>query len=273
MTKTMIYLAALCGMMGLNASSGMAQSPRASEIVQAGVRPGWQTETGTRMAAMHLTLAQDWITYWRHPGESGIVPRLDWTASDNLAQVRVHWPEPRLFTKLGVNSIGYESELVLPLELVPVNRDLPIRLDAVLSIGVCNDICIPVDIALRSDINDSGTRDARITAALSRTPTIASTAGLQDVSCTIEPADRGLRLTVQMELPVTGADEFMLIETPGLDLRSRVLPSRRDGDTITGQALLRASSGQMAGLDRSNVLINLVSENGVVTHQGCSATR
>ena len=78
-----------------------AQVPRPSDIVAAEVLPGWRTEQGTIMAALHLRLARDWITYWRHPGESGIAPRLDLSGSGNLAEARVHWPAPRLFTKAG----------------------------------------------------------------------------------------------------------------------------------------------------------------------------
>ena len=44
------------------------------DVVQIEVLPGWQTASGTQMAALRLTLAPGWKTYWRAPGEGGIPP-------------------------------------------------------------------------------------------------------------------------------------------------------------------------------------------------------
>ena len=81
----------------------MRKCPRPSDIVAAEIRPGWRTEQGTIMAALHLRLARDWITYWRHPGESGIAPRLDLSGSGNLAGARLHWPALALVYQGGVS--------------------------------------------------------------------------------------------------------------------------------------------------------------------------
>lgn len=247
-----------------------AQSPVPSDLVQAGIRPGWKSDSGTYIAALHLKLSPDWITYWRHPGESGIAPRLDWGASSNLAQVRVHWPEPRLFLKAGFNSIGYMNELVLPVELTPHDPGAPVIFDATLSIGVCNDICVPVDLRVRTSLNGGGPHDTIIANALTHRPGTARGAGLRGLTCTLDPDSRGLRLSVQMDIPSTGNQEFLLVELPDHGLRSHVLPSHRAGGTITGQTRLRAASGQVGGIDRSSVRVSLVSENGTLSHQGCS---
>ncbi|WP_439562126.1 protein-disulfide reductase DsbD domain-containing protein [Roseinatronobacter sp.] len=247
-----------------------AQSPVPSELVQAGIRSGWKTESGTYIAALHLKLSPDWITYWRHPGESGIAPRLDWGASSNLAQVRIHWPEPRLFLKSGFNSIGYTGELVLPVELTPHDPAAPVGFDATLSIGVCDDICVPVDLRVQTTLTGSGAHDSAIAAALTDRPGAARTAGLRGVSCNLDPDSRGLRLSVQMDIPSTGNQEFLLVELPGQGLRSHILPSSRSGGTITGQTRLRSKSGQVGAIDRSAIRISLVSENGTLGHQGCS---
>lgn len=250
--------------------SAAAQAPRPSDLIEASIRPGWMTESGTHMAALHLRIAQDWITYWRHPGETGIVPRLDWAASGNLADVTIHWPEPQLFIKAGFNSIGYSDELVLPIELTPQTPGAPIRLDAMLNIGVCDDICIPVDLALRSELNGAGQHDPLITQALARRPASSQQVGLREMRCDLTPAGRGVVLSVEMELPATGRDEFLLVELPGSGMRSRVLPSARNGSTITGQLKLRPADGQIPLIDRSTVQISLISERGTIRHQGCS---
>ena len=245
-----------------------AQSPRLAEIIDARMRPGWQTEHGTHMAALHIRLAGNWITYWRHPGESGIVPRLDVAGSRNLAGARIHWPEPRLYFKAGQASIGYMGDVVLPIELTPQDPGLPLELDAKLLIGVCDDICIPVDVALQLNLYDSGRPDGMIATALTRKPRQARQTGLQTVTCTVTPEKRGIRLSVSLALPPQGRDEFALVEMVGSTVSSRAMRSERTGDTITGHSLLRLKPGE--AIDRSAVRTSIVSENGVVQHQGCA---
>ncbi|MCC5960658.1 MAG: hypothetical protein JJU08_15105 [Rhodobacteraceae bacterium] len=254
----------------LSPFAAQSQSPVPSDLVQAGIRSGWKTDSGTYIAALHLKLSPDWITYWRHPGESGIAPRLDWAASSNLEQVRIHWPEPQLFQKLGYNSIGYADELVLPVELTPTDPGAPISFDATLSIGVCDDICVPVDLRVQTTLNGGGQHDTIIANALTRRPGTARAAGLRGLSCEFDTDKRGLRLSVNMDIPNTGNREFLLVEVPGQGFRGHILPSRRNGETITGQTRLRSNSGQVGAVDRSAVRVSLVSENGTLSHQGCS---
>ena len=264
--KYLRHISLLCAF--LVPGLAQAQSPKLSEILDARMRSGWQTDTGTHMAALHLRLAGNWITYWRHPGESGIVPKLDWSGSHNLAGARIHWPEPRLYFKAGIASIGYSREIVLPIELTPADPGLPFELDATLTLGVCDDICIPVDLALQLGVNDTGRPDGMIATALTQRPRKASSAGLVNVSCDVSPDKRGMRLSATLTLPQQGAEEFALIEMTGPPIRSSALPSERHGDTITGHTLLRLKPGE--AIDRSAVRISVVSENGVVQHQGCT---
>jgi DsbC/DsbD-like thiol-disulfide interchange protein len=251
----------------------MGQGVRPSDIVEGQLRLGWQSDGGTQIVGLHLRLARDWITYWRHPGESGIAPQLNWSESDNLAQVRIHWPEPRLFLKAGFNSIGYEDELLVPLELTPINQGAPIALRAVLSIGVCDDICIPVDLAFHADIAGAGQHDRRLADILSSRPKTARQVGLQQVECDLNLQKKGAVLEVNMALPTTGQTEFLLIEFPGQNIEGRAMPSHRDGDSLVGQTFLRAKDGRLPAIDRSNIDVTILSENGAITHRGCSIAR
>ena len=249
---------------------GHAQSPRLAEIFEANMRPGWKTESGTYMAALHLRLAQDWITYWRHPGESGIVPTLDVSASRNLAGARILWPEPRLYIKAGFASIGYSGEIILPIELSPADPGQPVDFDAILSIGVCDDICIPVDLSLRVVANGAGKQDAMIASALTRRPKAVSTAGLETMVCNVTPDKRGIRLSASLQMPPQGTEEFVLIEMMGSAMPARALPTERLGDTLTGETLFQTKSG--GSIDRSTVRISVVSEHGTLVHQGCGVS-
>src|SRR5690554_5930373 len=46
-------------------------------------------------ALLEVSLSDDWKTYWRSPGEGGIAPHADWSASQNIEQVRWDWPAPQ----------------------------------------------------------------------------------------------------------------------------------------------------------------------------------
>lgn len=243
-----------------------AQAPRVAEIIQTQMRPGWKTSSDTHIAGLHLRLAHDWMTYWRHPGESGLVPQLDWSGSHNVAQARILWPEPRLYLKAGFASIGYSNEVLLPIEITPAKPGQPVKLDAVLSVGVCNDICIPVDLEVKMDINGAGRPDQAIAKAMASRPRAARSAGLQAVECTITPEKKGVRLSASLQIPNSGTEEFMLIEMPGA--RMRALPSQRAGDTLTGHTLIRTDGA--TAVDRSSIRFSVVSERGTLSHQGCA---
>lgn len=273
MFKINPILAALLGASLWALSPATAQVPRPSDIVAAEIRPGWRTETGTIMAALHLRLARNWITYWRHPGESGIAPRLDLSGSGNLAGARLHWPAPRLFTKAGYLSIGYADELVLPIELTPARAGQPIDLRAALSIGVCDDVCIPVDMTLAVALDGHGGPDRAIRTALENGLKTARAAGLSDVTCEIEPARKGMQLSARWTMPQQSGQEFMLLEMPDGVWRVQTLPSLRAGGQVTGQALLRARKGQSGAIDRSAIRMTLITTDGAFEHQGCSLTR
>lgn len=267
------FLTALSFCATLAAQPALSDGLRPSDIVAGQFQTGWQESGGTQIVALHLQLAQNWITYWRHPGESGIAPHLDWSGSENLAGVRVHWPEPRLYLKAGFNSIGYKGDVVVPLELIPRDPNAPIGFDAKLSIGVCDDICIPVDMEFRATVAGKGQPDRRISDVLAAKPRTARQAGLQDIDCDLQLQSKGAVLEVDMELPQTGQTEFVLIEFPGGAAQGRALPSFRDGARLTGQTFFRSKDGRLPAIDRSAITLTVFSENGAVTHQGCSVQR
>ena len=76
---TILWVAALA----LCPQAAVAGPPE--DVVQIEVLPGWQTASGTQMAAIRLTLAPGWKTYWRAPGEGGIPPAFGWAGSQNIA--------------------------------------------------------------------------------------------------------------------------------------------------------------------------------------------
>ena len=81
--------------------------------VQDGVAGGMSTLS----AGIQIELNKGWKTYWRCPGEVGIPPQVDWSASQNVKNVRFEWPAPERFTAFGIENFGYKGEVVFPLQI------------------------------------------------------------------------------------------------------------------------------------------------------------
>jgi DsbC/DsbD-like thiol-disulfide interchange protein len=242
------------------------------DLVRAEVRPGWITPQGTRMVALHLQLAAGWKTYWRIPGEAGIAPRFDWSASQNLAGVRVHWPQPVVFDQAGFRSIGYLGELVLPLELTPERAGRPIVLDGQVSIGVCNDICVPAELQVGGLLRGNGAHDAAIATALATVARPAREAGMSGaLRCTIQPAARGLEVTLRATLPRQGTTEHMVVELPGARVWMGESRTWREGGDLVARAQMRAPRGEPLSLDRGRLQVTILGGPRMLEHAGCSA--
>lgn len=100
--------------------------------------------SGGRLACgVEIVLSKGFKTYWRNPGDSGIPPTFDWSASDNVADVEVRWPAPSLFADPAGHSIGYHDEVVFPLLVRPTDAGRPVVLRLALDYAVCEKICIP----------------------------------------------------------------------------------------------------------------------------------
>ena len=64
---------------------------------------------------LHFVMNPDWKIYWRSPGDAGFPPEVKWTGSKNLAGTELLWPLPFRFSTLGLETLGYENEVVLPI--------------------------------------------------------------------------------------------------------------------------------------------------------------
>ncbi len=241
-----------------------------SPVISAEILPGWRTENGTRMAALHLRLAEGWKTYWRVPGDAGIAPRIDWAGSQNVAGVVAHWPRPVVFDQNGFRSIGYVGELVLPLEVTPLQAGRPMALTAQLSIGVCHDTCVPVDMSLSTALRGDGAPDTMIAAALRQGSRTASGNGLSRATCRVEPTERGVELTLRATLPRQGTNEFMVMELPGTDYWISDNRTWREGGELVARARVHPSRrGAPVSIDRSALAFTVLTDDLALAHQGC----
>lgn len=109
-------------------------------------------------AGLEIQLEQGWKTYWKVPGDAGIPPSLDFSASSNVQDVTIHWPVPTRFGG-GNQMLGYKDAIVFPLNVVPKDPSKPVELKASVQLGLCSDLCVPVAADLTMDIPAGGDRD------------------------------------------------------------------------------------------------------------------
>jgi len=252
---------------------GPAPTRAGSDMVQVSILPGWRMADGTHMAALKFTLENGWKTYWRAPGEAGIPPRFDWNGSRNLDSVSVEWPTPKQTLTNGMHTIGYEHDLVLPVRLTPAQGGQPILLRAQIEIGVCSDICVPVSKAVMMDLPSDQTRpDPQIAAALAARPYSAAEAGVSRVACRITPIDGGLRVLAEVDMPVMGKNEVVVLETDNPSLWVTQPQSSRKGNHLRAEADIFHAEGRGFMLNRAGLRITILSSGDAVDIRGCSGT-
>jgi len=254
---------------GLPAGPGPAAAQDIARIVSGGMRSGWRTEAGTHMTALHLHLADNWKTYWRAPGEGGIPPRFDWSGSENLRSVTLHWPRPVAFDQGGLRSIGYREQLVLPMEFELMDPAAPARLSGTMELGVCESICVPVTLRLTAELPVAGRNDPVIRAALAEVPGPASAQGLTAIDCTVEPIRDGLRISADLEMPRLGAREVVVFELPDAEVWISESRSERDGKRLLASSEMVAPSGAPFAIDRSQLRITVIAEDRAAEQLGC----
>ncbi|MCX7300759.1 MAG: protein-disulfide reductase DsbD family protein [Rhodobacterales bacterium] len=246
----------------------MAQG--ADDVIKLEVLPGWDTDHGTHMAGLRLSMAPGWKTYWRAPGDAGIPPAFDWSGSENIARAELHWPVPEVFHLNGMQSIGYTGQVVIPIELTPTAPGGETRLAGQVELGVCDEICVPVHLSFDAALPVTGQRNVAIATALVDRPMTAAEAKVGDVSCSVEPSDDGLWVTAQMNMPPAGGDEVVVIEAGDPRIWVSESESWRSGNMLTAKVEMIHVSGKAFALDRSAMRITVLGRDEAVDISGCS---
>lgn len=241
------------------------------DLAQIDVIPGWQTPTGTHMAAFRVTLRPGWKTYWRAPGDAGIPAQFLWDGSENVTSVQFHWPTPLVFDQGGMQSIGYYDSLILPIELSRIDPNAPTQIAGQITIGVCEDICVPVTLPFSAELPAEGRRDGAITASLLNQPIGADEANLSNATCAISPAEDGLTVTATLTLPSTGQREDVIIEAGNPEVWVSQADITRSGNQLQATVDMIHATNSSFALDRSAIRITVLGTSHAVDVQGCTA--
>jgi suppressor for copper-sensitivity B len=104
---------------------------------------------GHLSAAVEILLPPGWKTYWRYPGDAGIAPTFDFSASRNIGPVEIGFPPPhRLDDGYTITNV-YTDRVVLPVSAAVTDPGRAVDLVMSLDLGVCEQVCVPDHVAAR----------------------------------------------------------------------------------------------------------------------------
>lgn len=139
-------LAAAIALIAIGGQDSAAQSTDWYETVGGAVRivvaPPKPADTEIR-GMLEIRLEEGWKTYWRDPGASGIPPQIDLAGSKGVADAELHFPVPVWIDNPYGDFAGYDAPVALPFTMARTANG-EADLVASLFLGICEDICIPV---------------------------------------------------------------------------------------------------------------------------------
>ena len=116
------------------------------------ISPYAQNNTKNFIVGLEYQMEPGWKTYWKSPGDGGFAQTISWENSLNVKNVNILWPTPVKFEILGLTSLGYENNVIFPLEVEIEDELQNIFLNLHVSFLICKDICIPGDASIFLEI-------------------------------------------------------------------------------------------------------------------------
>lgn len=159
-----------------------------------------QTDS-TIPAILEIKLKPGWKTYWRNPGASGIPPQITIDPSSGVVLKGIDFPAPKAFGEGPARYVGYDTPVTFPLALKRTRGDGDLAIRASVFLGICEDICIPVqgelNLVLKKGEFDNPLDGARIADAVAALPQAPS--GDFDVTAARFDAEaEAIRLRLQL---------------------------------------------------------------------------
>jgi len=174
------------------------------------------TGTSQRLSlGLEFKLIPGWKIYWRSPGDAGYPPRVNWAGSENLESVAVRWPVPHRFSVLGLETLGYKSEVVLPLDAVLFEPGKPLKLQADVQFLTCDEICVPYQAHVALDLPLGALTTTREAALILRfaadVPQQGGTDSLRLAQAFVDgpPGDQSVRVIVPAAVKLSTPDLFV----------------------------------------------------------------
>jgi len=116
------------------------------------ISPYSQNDSKNLLIGLEYQMEPGWKTYWKSPGDGGFAQSISWDNSSNVKNVNILWPTPFEFEILGLTSLGYQNDVIFPLEVELEDELKNTFLNLHISFLICKDICIPGDATVFLEI-------------------------------------------------------------------------------------------------------------------------
>jgi DsbC/DsbD-like thiol-disulfide interchange protein len=214
----LVALASLAGYFFIVPAANAAQSEWVrSEGGDIRIVANGRQPDGTIPAILEIRLKPGWKTYWLEPGESGIPPQVTVDPESGISFSGMRLPAPKRFDDGIVRYTGYDKSVAFPLQLKS-EKSGDLSLKASVFLGICKDICIPVQADLSLSLPEGAENpldNARIDDAAAALPSEPSDT-FKVTSASFDAAAKRLHLSLVVPAASTEAPpELFLAGPPG----------------------------------------------------------
>ena len=116
------------------------------------ISPYSQNDSKNIVIGLEYQMEEGWKTYWKSPGDGGFAQTITWDNSTNVKNVNILWPTPIEFEILGLTSLGYENDVIFPLEIELEDEFKNTFLNLHVTFLICKEVCIPGDATVFLEI-------------------------------------------------------------------------------------------------------------------------
>ena len=109
---------------------------------------------GSTWGAISITFPEGWSTYWKFPGPNGFMPKIRVLNEKNVGSFSISWPFPKKLGPKSFTYLGYDDNLLLPIEFKKLDERKKIYLHLDISFGICKSVCVVQNKTL--EISDEG---------------------------------------------------------------------------------------------------------------------
>ncbi|WP_119306824.1 protein-disulfide reductase DsbD domain-containing protein [Cohaesibacter haloalkalitolerans] len=202
-----------------------------SPVLAAAAVSEWQEAEGGRMrlvaagqkdgvlkAGLEIELDDGWKTYWKVPGDTGLPPDLDNSASENVAKIETLWPVPHRIKAGGTEILGYKEGIIFPFLVTPKDSQQPVTLNLAAQIGLCAELCVPLYAEMTLDFPGAGSHDLATELLIDRDMALVPSGPREDFRIDDiheeTAADGSRRLLIAAQIPDGYGKKDLFVEAP-----------------------------------------------------------
>ena len=221
-----------------------------------------------------IQLLAGWKTYWRKTGNIGFPMSITWEEKYNFQNAFIHWPNPTIVDMAGVPSIGYTDRVVFPLEIHPQVPGAPIKGVGTIYLGVCEEVCIPVNEVIAFDLFPTKEKNSPElqSALISKPETYTSANHRDELSCQINNESELNSITTRIDSAFLDLNEpFLAIYESTVDPVFFFKPEETldENENRVINSAYEFLDGTNTKLDPSKILLTIITANKTYEIQGC----